>query len=94
MWRGFCDELISCDRQPVMYGIAAVARFLRTSSPSNQSVLDAAILNKRKKQCRICCIVLEGRRDKGFMLRGGLLRFLLESLPEEGYEMSRGVTLL
>ena len=94
VWRGFCDELISCDGQPVMYDIAVVARFLRTSSPSNQSALDAAILKKQKKQCRIRCIVLEGRRDKGFMLRGGLLRFLLESLPEEGYEMSRGVTLL
>ena len=77
-----------------MYDIAVVARFLCASSSSEQSMLDTAILNKQKKQCGICCIVLEGRRDKGFMLRGGLLRLLLESLPEEGYEMSRGVTLL
>ena len=52
-----------------MYDIAVVARFLRTCSPSNQSALDAAILNKHKKQCRIRCIVLEGDEIKAEIAR-------------------------
>ena len=77
-----------------MYDIAVVARLLRASSSSEQSMLGTAILNKQKKQYRKCYIVLEERRDKGFMLQGGLLRFPLEFLQEEGCEMSRGVTFV